>query len=205
MARNIASAVGPDGHVLLVRPDSTLVEVPKDPGRLDAVISFVARFDKDAAGRLREAAAAGSAAFVRVAIRPSRLATDRGESRWSIGAVNEFVSAARDHQGPNGKPDPIRAEYNHVMIGSQTFTGSPLGLMASWAGEMAFPGRVTKTKDGRTVLLTLAEPATAPQFLRERLDIAERERPGVLVLDTGLRTVVKGRGKSATRTVAHPD
>jgi subtilisin family serine protease len=205
MARNIASAVGPDGHVLLVRPDSALVEVPKDPRRLDAVISFVARVDKDAAGRLREAAAAGSAGFVRVAIRPSRLATERGgESRWSIGAVNEMVSAARDHRGADGKPDPIRAEYNHVVIGAQTFSGSPLGLMASWAGEMAFPGRITKTKDGRTVLLTLAEPAIAPQFLREPLNIHD-ERPGVLVLDTGLRTVTKGRGRSATRTVAHPD
>ena len=204
LGRNIASAVGPDGHVLLVRPDSALVEVPSDPKRLDAVISFVGRFDKEAAGRLREAAAANSATFVRVAIRPSRSAKERGESRWSIAAVNEFLSAARSHLGADGKPNPIRAEYNHVVIGAQTFIGSPLGLMASWAGEMAFPGRITKTKDGRTVLLTLAEPAIAPQSLRESLNIHDG-RPGVLVLDTGLRTVVKGRGKSATRAAAHPE
>ncbi len=89
---------------------------------------------------------------------------------------------------------PIVAELNHVFLGAQSVTGNPLGVPATWAGEMAFLGHVVETKENnkgvkRKVMLSTAEPAEQPRFLRGRLDIKGRRRPQILVLDTGLETV----------------
>ncbi len=82
------------------------------------------------------------------------------------------------------------AEYNHVVIGAQSVTGSPLGVTASWAGDMAFVGTITdETIDGEPVILSTAMPCPPPAGnLRQPLNIPGKTPPRVLVLDTGLRT-----------------
>ena len=59
---------------------------------------------------------------------------------------------------------------------------------------MAFLGNVATTKADdkgvrHKVMLSTAEPAEQPRDLRQRLNLADRRRPQILVLDTGLRTV----------------
>ena len=47
----------------------------------------------------------------------------------------------------------------------------------------------------RKVMLSTAEPAEEPRYLRRRLDPPpNRRRPQILVLDTGLHTVVEKDG-----------
>ncbi|HET9665464.1 MAG TPA: S8/S53 family peptidase, partial [Desertimonas sp.] len=99
---------------------------------------------------------------------------------------------------------PVVAELNHVFLGAQSVVGNPLGVPATWAGEMAFLGRVLDTKPDehgvvRKVMLSTAEPAEEPRYLRRRLDLANRRRPQILVLDTGLHTVVE----DGTRRAEH--
>ena len=69
---------------------------------------------------------------------------------------------------------------------------------------MAFLGNVIETKEDdkgikRKVMLSTAEPTEQPRFLRSRLNIDERRRPQILVLDTGLETVEQ----NGTRRAKH--
>lgn len=193
--RNIAVAMAPDGHVLLVRPDSALVATPKTGDEPGALARLVEKYDERLAHVLRTGEFDKDATFLRVTVAADDAQQEGSERRWSIARINEFLTAAAGLVDEHGEPAPVRAEYNHVVIGAQTVRGSPLGVAASWAGEMAFVGRVTTTEAGRPVMLTTAEPSAPPIVLRDRLDIPGHERPQVLVLDTGLRTVV-------TRTTA---
>ena len=89
-----------------------------------------------------------------------------------------------------------------MFLGAQAVVGNPLGAPATWAGEMAFLGNVIETKEDdkgvkRKVMLSTAEPAEQPRFLRSRLNIAERRRPQILVLDTGLETVEQNGTRQA--------
>ena len=73
---------------------------------------------------------------------------------------------------------PIVSELNHVFLGAQVVIGNPLGVPATWAGEMAFLGNVVETKEDdkgvkRKVMLSTAEPTEQPRFLRSRLNIDE--------------------------------
>jgi len=188
--RNIAMAMSPDGHVLLVRPDSALVAAPKTEGESGALATLVEHYDQALARALRTGEFDKEATFLRVSVGADNARQDDAQPRWSIAPVNEFLTAAPGLVDERGEPTPVRVEYNHVVIGAQTVRGSPLGVVASWAGEMAFVGRVTTTEAGRPVMLTTAEPSAPPIVLRDRLDIPGHERPQVLVLDTGLRTVV---------------
>ena len=86
-----------------------------------------------------------------------------------------------------------------MVFGEQVVKGNPLGAPATWAGEMAFLGNVIETKPdehgvSHKVLVSTAEPAEEPRFVRRRLNISARRRPQILVLDTGLRTVVDRDG-----------
>ena len=97
---------------------------------------------------------------------------------------------------------PIAAELNHVFLGAQAVIGNPLGVPATWAGEMAFLGNVIETKEDdkgvkRKVMLSTAEPTEQPRFLRSRLNIKSRRRPQILVLDTGLETVEENGTRQA--------
>ena len=189
--RRVGVGVDRDGQVILVRPDSVLFDARGDKERRAALASIVEAFDPKQAGQISNPE------------RPRRvldtvkvdLSARLDASEWdgsSLEVVHEFMTAARDAG--------LDVEYNHVVIGSQSVIGSPLGAQAHWAGEMAFPARAATGGDGSAVLLTTAEPATRPAFLRTPLALANRQRPRVLVVDSGIRTV---RGDGAD--VEHPD
>jgi hypothetical protein len=188
--RRIAVGVDRDGQVILVRPDSVVCDGRGDAARRAVIASLVARFDPEQAERIGgQDRPKRILDIIKVDLSAS-LGSD--EESWNLDAVHSFMDAARD--------EGLAAEYNHVVIGGQNVTGSPLGAQAHWAGEMAFPAREATGGDGSTVLLTTAEPATRPAFLRAPLALAGRQRPRVLVVDSGIRTV---RGDGAD--VEHPD
>ena len=113
-----------------------------------------------------------------------------GEDRWTLTRVQQAIGELAALE------TPVAAELNHVFLGAPAVKGNPLGAPASWAGEIAFLGNVVSTKPDangvvRKVMLSTAEPAEEPRFLRRRLNIDGRRRPQILVLDTGLRTVVE--------------
>ena len=202
--RNIAVAMAPDGHVLLVRPDSALVEVPVSPDRNNAVANLVDRYDATLARTIREGIVDKDVTFLKINFNGEQAPPRFGpEFRWSVSKVNEFLREAASTRDADGNPTPVHAEYNHVVIGAQTVRGSPLGVSASWAGEMAFIGEITQTKQGRPVMLTTADPSVPPAVLRDPLDIKGHRTPRVLVLDTGLRTVPVRTGGG--RTVEHEE
>ena len=124
--------------------------------------------------------------------RPARTTTDCGD----VGDATDLLEILRKAQ--------FDAEYNHVVIGSQTVTGSPLGVTASWAGDMAFVGTITdETIDGKPVILSTAMPSAPPPVpLRTPLAIPGKVPPRVLVLDTGLRTELVSGADEAGPSVA---
>jgi subtilisin family serine protease len=109
------------------------------------------------------------------------------ERRWSVQPALDQVAAYR--------ADGYRCELNHVLLGAQVFLGDPLGAHATWVGDMAFPSSTT-TSGGKAALLSTAQPVAPPSYLRPALQLADRRRPRVLVLDTGLRTL-DGAGEQA--------
>ena len=93
-----------------------------------------------------------------------------------------------------------------MVFGEQVVKGNPLGAPATWAGEMAFLGDVIETEPdehgvSHKVLVSTAEPAEEPRFVRRRLNISARRRPQILVLDTGLRTWSTGTAESDDRNM----
>jgi subtilisin family serine protease len=192
--RNIAVGIDSSGQVVLARPDSVLAEVG-GPKQRESVAKYVERYDKEQARTIRDDK---SQPFVAVRLPGVEREAVNGEHRWTFAAVQRAMQelAALD--------PPIPSELNHVFLGAQVVKGSPLGSPASWAGEMAFLGNVVETKPDangvvRKVMLSTAEPAEEPRFLRRRLNIEGRRRPQILVLDTGLQTVVD----NGTRRPAH--
>jgi hypothetical protein len=174
--RNIAVGEGRDGAVLLIRPDSVVVDVPREAPARKRFDKFVKRNR----AMIREAPVDERLGFVIVEPPGQEAAMIRGEQRWSLDAVNRLVNDARAVE--------LSADYNHVIIGAQSVKGSPLGAPATWAGDMAFMGQTIEADD-EVLLLTLAEPSAQPPVLRPRLDLAGHTAPRVLILDTGLRTV----------------
>ena len=159
---------------------------------------YVERFDKEQAAAIRERGDGKGLPFETVRLRDVERESINGEDRWTLSRVQQATRelAALD--------TPIVAELNHVFLGAQTVIGSPLGAPATWAGEMAFLGNVVETKEDdkgvkRKVMLSTAEPTEQPRFLRSRLNIDERRRPQILVLDTGLETVEQ----NGTRRAKH--
>ena len=167
--RNIAVGIDSSGQVVLARPDSLLAEVTTTTQR-ESLARYVERYDK-------EQAAADPRARRRQAACRSR--------RFGCGTSNASRSTART-AGPSRRVQqamrelaaldtPIVAELNHVFLGAQVVIGNPLGAPATWAGEMAFLGNVIETKPDdkgveRKVMLSTAEPAEEPRFLRRRLE-----------------------------------
>ena len=180
---NIAAVSDGAGHVLLLRPDSVLVDVPKGDARnrLSAALPKLipgarAEFADDDLG------------IVTLRVQPQPSVAGRTYRRRARRAA-QGDRRRRGHAG-NTAQGRVRAEYNHVVIGAQSVTGSPLGVTASWAGDMAFVGTITdETIDGEPVILSTAMPCPPPAGnLRQPLNIPGKTPPRVLVLDTGLRT-----------------
>jgi Subtilase family len=186
--RNISVGIDSSGRVVLARPDSLLAELESDAHR-DALAVYVERFDKDQAQRIRGLVPEQRLPYYTVRLPDVAREGINGEDRWTLSRVQTAMRelAALD--------PPVASELNHVFLGAQTVTGNPLGVPAAWAGEMAFLGRIVKTNPDsegvvRKVMLSTAEPAEEPRFLRRRLNLDGSRRPQILVLDTGLRTVV---------------
>jgi hypothetical protein len=195
--RNIAVGIDSSGQVVLARPDSLLAEVGTDEQR-ESLAKYVARYDKKQAREIRAPREGEDVPFVAVRLRGVAREAINGEERWTFAAVHRAMRELASLQ------PPIASELNHVFLGAQTVIGNPLGAPASWAGEMAFLGKVVETEPDphgvvRKVMLSTAEPAEEPRFLRRRLNIEGRRRPQILVLDTGLQTVVE----NGTRRPAH--
>jgi hypothetical protein len=196
--RNIAVGIDSSGQVVLARPDSLLAEV-RTSGERASLAGYVQQYDKKQAARIRRPGDGKELPLVAVRLPGVEREQVNGESRWTLTRVQRAIGELA------GLNPPVAAELNHVFLGAQTVTGNPLGAPATWAGEMAFLGRVVETSPDangkvRKVMLSTAEPVEAPRFLRKRLNLARRRRPQILVLDTGLRTVVKNR----TRQPEHP-
>lgn len=191
--RNIAVGADASGSVILIRPNTLVVDVASRPDYRSALASIVAEFDERQAEEIASGEGFGPVDIVTMRLPEQRTVVRGEEARWTLDGVNTWLPRLWDAK--------LTADYNYVVIGSQSMTGSPLGIPASWAGDMAFPGQITdKTATGATVMLTTAQPATAPPFLREPLAIAGHTPPRVLVLDTGLATV-----DGAGERVAHPE
>jgi hypothetical protein len=188
--RNIAVGIDSSGQAVLVRPDSVLAAISKPDAR-EALAQYVARYDEEQAARIRKPRE-DERRLPFVTVRLQGVARERinDEERWTLTRVQQAMRELANLQ------PSISSEPNHVFLGAPAVKGNPLGSSATWAGELAFLGNVVKTKPDksgvvRRVLLSTADPAEAPRFLRERLNLEDRRRPQVLVLDTGLRTTVE--------------
>ncbi len=191
---NIAAVTDQAGHALLLRPNSVVVDAPKG----DTRNRLSATLPKLVPGARAEFADDDLAIVTLPVVRRQRRSvtgTDDGAGDDSGGEVRDATDLLELLR--KAKFD---AEYNHVVIGSQSVTGSPLGVTASWAGDMAFVGTITdETIDGKPVILSTAMPSAPPPVpLRAPLAIPGKVPPRVLVLDTGLRTeLVPGATKRA--------
>lgn len=195
LRRRIAIGIDGRGHVVLVRPDSIQVDFGGDDSRRKQIVDIAAGMAPDNAdGLLVEQS-------VRTGILPVKVpASSRGineQERWSVEDLRPYLERFTEAG--------VRPEYRHVFLGSQGIVPRLVGASAHWAGEMAFTGTTTSaTTGGQMALLTTAEPATEPAFLREPLSIRGRPRPKMLVLDTGLMTQASRRRNVALEP-AHPD
>ena len=188
--RRIAFAVDGRGELVLVRPDSVVVDVGDTPEAFAAALAAIARFDERQAGEIRQSERrAGGLVAVRV---PNERA-DRHPRRAALGR-RAGAAGAR----PAARRPAPRAEPNHVMLGSQGVRGFPVGGETYFAGGMMFTADIVETDVG-PVLKTTSDPAPQPAWLPQPLALAGHTAPKVLILDTGLRTV---DGKGAA--VEHP-
>jgi hypothetical protein len=192
--RHIALGVDTAGQVVLARPGSVLAAVRTDADR-SVLAGYVEAFDKEQADGIRRRGGDEAPPFETISLAPAEPDEINGERRWSLRRAEEARGALASLD------TPIETEPNHVVFGEQVVRGNPLGSPAALAGEMTFLGRVATTSAGHKVLLSTAEPAEKPRILAERLGL-DRRRPRILVLDTGLRTVVEERG--GPRRPDHP-
>lgn len=201
MARNIAVGVGTGGQVVLARPDSIVLQAPERADERLRLSSVLEELNVEVPDLLRRDRDADESLVFRVGLGGERPELIAGERRFSLRRASDVVERVRAAS--------FEAELNHVVIGAQVVKGDPLGAGASWAGEMAFLGNVYEDPTtGAKSLLSTAEPAVAPPFLRLPLHIKPgEEAPRVLVLDTGLRTVesaAKSTGGATNRRPEHP-
>ena len=176
LRRRIVMAADPDGQLVLIRPDSVVIDVG-DGGFQQVADAITRRYGDDGRRRLREPGKGGLARYDLGAVEPIELG---GERRWSAGPVQEVIATLR------GGDDSIVVESNHLVLGSQGVKGSPVGAPAHFAGGMMFTADIVRTDVG-PVLRSTSEPALEPAFLRQPLGLGHPV-PQVLVLDTGLRT-----------------
>jgi subtilisin family serine protease len=188
--RNIGVVSDDNGNVVLARSNSIVVDPQGDRARVEEISARVAKNNETEAGRIKRDAETDGIDLVRVPVANLKPREINKQQRWSVEPVLEQLDAYR--------ADGYRCELNHVLLGAQVFTGDPLGVPATWVGDIAFPSS-TVTSGGKAALLSTAHPADEPAFWRPRLNLDDRRRPRVLVLDTGLRTLA-GAGEE----VEHP-
>jgi len=190
--RGIAVGINERGNVVLVRPDSALVRVPADRTARSRLVEAVGRFQPEGARLVRGAKQIGTVLRVPLGNDGALLR----ERAWGLARVNAFLAEGAGEW---------EAEYNSVVIGAQTVVGSPLGVTASWAGDMAFVGPIHQdAQSGQLSLLSSAQPAPEPPPWPEPLALAGRTAPRILVLDTGLRTVAARRAAATAPAGRRP-
>lgn len=179
--RSIAVGTDESGNVVLARANTIVVDPGPDPERRRTVAGIVGSLDHSVARALSDEPPDQRLPLIVVPVPGSEQRRVNNEARWSVRPAIDLVKRLAD----TGVP----AELNTVVFGDQSFLGNPLGAIAHWVGEIAFPGETATGAAGRAALLSTAQPAAAPPFLRDTLSIDDgRRQPRVLVLDSGLRT-----------------
>ena len=138
--------------------------------------------------------------FVTVRLRGRRARAINGEERWTLAAVQRAMQRARRARHRRSRPSSttcfsVSPDGDRQPARRPGGVGRRDGVPRQGRRDQADPNGVM-----RKVMLSTAEPAEEPRFLRRRLNIEGRRRPQILVLDTGLRTVSRtGRGDRSTR------
>jgi len=175
--RRIVFAVDELGQLVLVRPDSVVVDTGETPDEFVRAVEAVAKLDPKRAGELRERGPRqGGLVSVHFQNEPTNVQNER---RFSARPVQTALDRLREAGA--------RAEPNHVVIGSQIVRGVPVGAEAHFAGGMVFTAELIDTPIGK-VLKSTSDPAPPPAWLPEPLQLENHRQPRILVLDTGLRT-----------------
>ena len=187
--RRIAVGIDSSGQVVLARPDNVLAEVGSAEQRESVASTSSATTRSKPPGRKprqREASA--------VRDRPTaRCRTGDGQRRGSLDV--DPCSAGdpgtrRTRTTGRGRTEPRLPR----RAGREGKPARSAGVVGRRDGLPRQCRRSTKPDANgvvRKVMLSTAEPAEEPRFLRRRLNIEGRRRPQILVLDTGLRTVVE--------------
>ena len=187
--RRIGFGVDGGGQLVLVRPHSVVVDLGTDDASFERAVAAVATYDDRQAATIRKDRRRRGG-IVAVAVVNERTIAIHGEQRWSVAPVQDALDRLRD-AGASAEP-------NHVVLGSQSVRGVPVGTEAHFAGGMMFTAEVIDSPIGK-VLKTTSDPAPQPAWLPQPLALTGHTAPRILVLDTGLRT--DGGGGSA---VEHP-
>ena len=176
--RRIGFGVDGGGQLVLVRPDSVVVDLGTTAESFERALGAIAKYDGRQADEIRgnERRRGG---IVAVTVPNERPIAVHGEERWNVAPVQEALGALRDAGAV--------AEPNHVVLGSQTIRGVPVGAEAHFAGGMVFTAEVIDSPIGK-VLKTTSDPAPPPAWLPQPLALDGHTPPRILVLDTGLRT-----------------
>jgi hypothetical protein len=166
--RRIAVAADQAGRVALMRPDSVVLEFGDDA--YDRVQRLVHDRSLDVLGDelTDEPPASGT-----VAIRPGPADRDSARPpRWNTRHLQQWVEGM-DLDRIVPRPNQVYLAdgvARHFRLLDNTGSGTP---------GLTNPASIAST----------VRPAVKPAHLSERLDIRGRDRPSVLVLDTGLRTM----------------
>jgi hypothetical protein len=177
--RRIAVGTDEQRRTVLARPDSLLARVD-DIGRREGIAEWVQGWDHEQAERIATPGDEHEHVFGFETIRfPAELFDLPGEGSSLAG-----VSDLREELRSKGHDVAL----NHVVLGAPS-TSTPLGASAAQAGDVTLPGIACRNNDGALILRSTAVPGPPPQLLRHALELPGRDRPKVLVMDSGLRTV----------------
>lgn len=187
--RQIVMAADEDGRLVLVRPDTVVIDTTNDDQAYVDAAAIADRLYPDDGGGRKLVREPGRAGLIELTIPHVEPVDIGGERRWSAEPVQSVIDELRRARGD--KEPALRVEANHVLLGSQNVKGSPVGTSAYFAGGMMFTADLVDDAGGEPNLRTTSEPALAPTWLRPPLNL-RRPRPRVLVLDTGIRTKTAG-------------
>jgi len=190
LRRKIAIGVDGTGELVLVRPDSVVVDLGETRESFDRALAAIAKYDERRAGELAERREELAGGLVAVPVRNPEPIDIHNEGRWSVLPVQEALDRLREAGAV--------AEPNHIVLGSQGIRGFPVGGEVHFAGGMWFTSEIVDNGNG-PALRTTSDPAPEPAWLPQPLGLTGHTPPKILILDTGLRTV-GGQGDE----VEHP-
>jgi Subtilase family len=180
--RHVGVGVDSRGRVVLARPDAIEVEFDGDARRRKKVLALA---DKSGADN-RDVDIADAKETGVLTVRVAAEVVDAcGESRWRLDRLNDAVARFQSKG--------VRADLNHVVFGAHSAIPQVLGGALTGASAPPSAATTVMTPENKAVLITTAEPTVAPRRLPGPLDVEGRDRPRVLVIDTGLRTASNGK------------